>query len=133
MADKGVLATAIARIARQQDRLIPVYHQISWYEALREAETAQRLFISQQSRRAGSAEKIDSLQKFILDAVRAKPSMTHVELLAKLCQEQNDAGPIVEVAEGAISFLDSKDRLRSAPNTGLKDRLSRAKKKLNSL
>ena len=132
MADEAVLATAIAHIARQQDRLLPVYHQISLYEALRESETARRRFITQQSRRAGSVEKVDTLQNFILDVVRAKPRMTHVELLAELRQEENNDGQIVEVTEASVSFLTSRGRLRSAPITGLKDRLSRAKKRLNS-
>ena len=132
MADEAVLETAIATLSSQVNRLVPVYYQMSFYEALRESETAKRRFITQQSRRAGSAEKVDALQKFILDALRAKPGMTHVELLAVLGREQNIDGPIVEVDEASVSFLDSRGRLRSAPITGLKDRLSRARKKLNS-
>ena len=132
MADEAVLETAIATLSSEVNKFLPVYYQTSFYEALRESESTKRRFIAQQSRRAGSAEKVDVLQKFILDALRAKPRMTHVELLAVLGREQNIDGPIVEVDEASVSFLDSRGRLRAAPLTGLKDRLSRARKKLNS-
>jgi hypothetical protein len=58
--------------------------------------------------------------------------MTHVELLAALRREQKSKGPIVEVDEDQVHFLDSRGHLHSAPITGLKDRLSRARRKLSS-
>src|SRR5205807_1390750 len=78
MADEAVLETTIATLSSQVNRLVPVYHQTSFYEALRESETTKRRFITQQTRRAGSAERADALRKFILDALRVKPGMTHV-------------------------------------------------------
>lgn len=118
-------------MAAETQRRLPIRWQVSIYEALRDAEIAKRRFLAEQSRRAGSAEKTDALQTFIIEAVRANSSITVVQLLDKLRQAQQPGGLIEDIDDEAIFFVDAKGRLKTARVTGLKDRLSRARKKLD--
>jgi hypothetical protein len=77
MEDPAILETALRSMAAETQRRLPIRWQVSIYEALRDAEIAKRRFLAEQSRRAGSAEKTDALQTFIIEA-------TVVQLLDKL-------------------------------------------------
>jgi hypothetical protein len=66
----------------------------------------------------------------ILAIARKNPSVTERELLAEL-EKRKLGSVVVDIDEklGKISF-DSNRKEKSAPIKGLKDRLSRAKKKI---
>jgi hypothetical protein len=131
MEDQAILRAALKSMAAETQRRLPIPWQISIYEALRTAETTKRQFLAEQSRRAGSAEKTDALQMFIIEAMRANRPITAVELLDKLRQAQQPGGLIEDIDEEVISFVDVKGRGKTARVSGLKDRLFRARKKLD--
>src|ERR1700730_2686543 len=131
MKDPAILRAALRSMAAETQRQVPIPWQISIYGALLHAEIANRQFLADQSRRAGSAAKTDALQMFIINVVRANRSITHVQLLDKLRQAQQPGGLIEDIDNELISFVDGKGRGKTARISGLKDRLSRARKKLD--
>lgn len=83
------------------------------------------------SKKGGEGNKADALQKHILELVQLNPKITSSQLLDQLAS-QKGSGLIEDIDEDTILFLNQNDRLKNASVYGLKDRLSRAKKKLNS-
>lgn len=79
-------------------------------------------------RKGGRASKTDPLQKLIVRVVRQRPFITAKELESYL-EAHQDADPIIEICGGIIRFWNHDGSEKSAPLSGLKDRLSRAKKK----
>ena len=149
MNDPLVRDIALARVESDFKRYIPARYQISLELALVEAEQSKRHF----SRRGGRADKTDALQDFIIAILRKEPKITVTQLLVKLRLATQPGGPIEEVTDKDISYIEQKDKeralkdatrrgrggrtpvesvSRSAPISGLKDRLSRARKKLKS-
>jgi hypothetical protein len=82
-----------------------------------------------------SLQKSDALQQAILSLVRRNPDITEVKLKDMLTRDRFPE-LIQDVDEDTICFVrpdGSKDgRLKEAPLSGLKHRLSRAKKALKS-
>jgi hypothetical protein len=132
MEDPAVLELALSSMAAEAQRPLPTRWQVSIYDALREAETAKSGILFEQSRRAGSVEKIDALQAFIIGAVRTNGSITLPQLLDRLHGQQQPGGWLEDIDRETISFLDAKHRSKSAPVSGLKDRLCRARKKIDA-
>ena len=92
-------------------------------------EKANAIMKAKQSKIAKNSRR-DALQIEILGIVQKKPQITSAQLLAELQSLQN-IRTIVEVTGEEISFAsDDKGNLNAAPISGLKDRLSRAKKEL---
>jgi len=79
-------------------------------------------------RSGGLARKSDRLQLLIEQLVREAPEMTQRELLHQL-KRKISLGTIVAIEEHWVQFRVSKNKLKSAPISGLKDRLHRAKRK----
>jgi hypothetical protein len=129
--DKALLETALLSLRSEIDMRVAVYNQKSLNKALQEAELAKQRFLSQQGQPGGRAHKSDPLQDIILDYVRRRPSITASDL-KKLQDEFIPGGVIREIGKKAIAFTNRDDRSKEAPISGLKDRLSRAKKKLAS-
>jgi hypothetical protein len=102
---------------------------------LADVEEGNRRFSSERAREAGRAKKPDALHPAILDLVRKDPSMTVAKLKGMLTRDRFP-GLIEDVDEEEIWFRQpdgSEDgRLEGARVSGLKDRLSRAKKALKS-
>jgi hypothetical protein len=148
MSDPLVRDIALARVQSDFKRYPPAEYQISLEAALLEAEESKRRF----SRRGGRADKSDALQDFIIAVLRKQPKITVAQLLDKLRLAAQPGGPIEEVTNEEIAFVQQMNKRvrrgatregqggrepregasRSAPITGLKDRLSRARKKLKS-
>jgi hypothetical protein len=146
MSDPLVRSIALDRVASDFKRYIPAKYQISLEAALVEAEQSKRHF----SQRGGRADKSDALQDFILAVLRKQPKITVTLLLEKLRLAAQPGGPIEEVTNEEIAFVEQMNKRarwgatregqggrepresasRSAPISGLKDRLSRARKKL---
>jgi hypothetical protein len=148
MSEPVVRDIALDRVESDFKRHIPARYQISLELALVEAEQSKRHF----SRRGGRADKTDALQDFIIAVLRKKPNITVTQLLDKLKLAAQPGSPIEEVTDEEIAFVQQMDKRgrrgatregqggrsprenasRSAPISGLKDRLSRARKKLKS-
>ncbi len=79
----------------------------------------------------GKAAKPDALQRLIIDLVRARPKITERELQRELEAAHDRRQVVDDIADGKI-FFPKTGALKEAPISGLKDRLSRAKRKLNS-
>lgn len=100
-------------------------------------ESAYQIYLecsSYFSKLGGRAMKEDPLQKYILELVQTRPRITSTQLLKVLVNEVR-CGLIEEVDkddEGLIYFKNGKGKRNDAEISGLKDRLSRAKKKINS-
>jgi hypothetical protein len=130
--DNALLETALLSLRSEIDMRVAVYNQKSLNKALQEAELAKQRFLSQQGQNGGRVHKSDPLQDIILDYVRRRPPITASELLKKLQDDFIPGGVIQEIGKKAIAFTNRDDRSKEAPISGLKDRLSRAKKKLAS-
>jgi hypothetical protein len=134
MADQMIRETAYARAASELAR-VPIRHLASIEKLLEEAEGDKQRFLSLQGRRGGQAKGPDALGQAILDLVRKEPGMTVAELQGILTRERFPR-LIEDVEDETIWFVQpdgSKDgQSKKAPISGLKDRLSRAKKTLKS-
>jgi hypothetical protein len=135
IADEDIRDAAFARFSDEQARRVPICNRMTIEKLLADAEADKKRFLSQQSRKGGRAKKSDALQQEISKLVQSDPTITEAKLKAMLTRERFP-GLIVDVGEGTICFVQpdgSKDgRLKESPRSGLKDRLSRAKKAVNS-
>ena len=131
MANEEILAAALEALAFEDQRRVPVYFRNTFQHALAEADDARRRFLGQQSRKGGRARKSDPLQDLIVDIARQRPNITERELLEWL-KDQCPIPPIAEIVDETISFASRDGRLAEAPISGLKDRLSRAKKQIRN-
>jgi hypothetical protein len=137
MAAPPVLEFAIEdwRSEMQSGQPIGYWKSLDYF--LAHAERAKQQFGLAQ--KGGRAEKRDSLQKLIIEIVRKEPNIGVEQLLVKL-KETDDI--IDEIADGKIYFRSSDTEklasakeiviLRSAKISGLKHRLTRARKKTHS-
>ena len=134
MKDDAVREAALGRLFDEQKRNVPVRNQATIEYLLAVAEAEKRRFLSQHARKGGQAKKTDALQQEIVKLVRRDPAITEARLKDMLTSDRFSE-LIVEFDEETISFQpgDSKHgRLKEARISGLKDRLSRAKKSLKS-
>jgi hypothetical protein len=141
MADPLIRTVALDMMATDVKMHIPLRHQKSHYSAIHEAERiigtvmesekgVQR-FASRLASKGGRAKKTDLLRRWIEDAVREQPRITEPQLRQRLIREQRVA-PIQEVTQNRVYFDTPSGGSKWCPLSGLKDRLSRAKRKINS-
>jgi hypothetical protein len=135
IADPVLWRSVKQELDRDQMRGVPIAGQESIEFLLERADRLRRDVNTESARRAGRAPKADALQQYIVALVRKRPDITSRQLLAHLEQERWN-GLIVEIADGMVCFLQPdgiKDgRTKETPISGLKDRLSRAKKQVHS-
>jgi len=131
----GLLTAAMKILEDDRARGIPVRNWRSLEWALRHAEKvsrAQRLVLRKAIReaalRAARAPKQDALGERIEKVTARRPDITELELL-ELLKAEKGLGLIVDVHGGVISFKNGK-RDKASPISGLRNRLSRTKKKL---
>jgi len=84
------------------------------------------------ARKGGRAPKTDALQALIQNCVRKLPNISQQELRHQL-KKHLGLGTIMAIDNQGIQFVARKGMLKTAPISGLKDRLSRAKLKIYSL
>lgn len=95
---------------------------------LKRAITARQQAVSdEQRRRASLPRKVDPLQQLIEQIVRSRPKISCKELERALRGEIGK-GVIFDIDETEISLID--DKRAPVPLSGLKDRLTRAKRKI---
>ena len=131
MADEAIREIAFEAIATETRKGLPIYYQKSICEALADADRARKRFMSQHARKGGLAGKTDALQELIEQIVRRNSAITVRALEARLIELQG-IEPIQDFSNGTISFTNRDGRTKDAALSGLKDRLSRAKKKVGS-
>lgn len=68
----------------------------------------------------------------VTEEVQKRPAITVTDLLKHLQSLQDLRQVVDDIDEEAISFTDRNGHPKNAPISGLKDRLSRAKKALKS-
>ena len=140
MKDPVLREAAFARLRSERMRGVTVKEQITLdgalaaeeQTALKSADHIEARVVSRRARRAGSVAKVDGLQGFINSIVEKRPKITVPELLDKIRAEVGSGGPIVDLDKTSIWFVGAHDQSRSATISGLKDRLSRAKRKMKS-
>jgi hypothetical protein len=140
MADEDIVSVAMNDIHSECARQVPVYNQKSFEEALKIAADAKvrfqkhtaKSFQTAFSKKGGAAPKLDALQKLILEIARRNPHITQTELLDEL--ENRERGSVVIDIDRQLGIIDFKNKSdrdgKLARISGLKDRLSRAKKKI---
>jgi hypothetical protein len=131
MADDVLRTTAFELMNDELCRGVPTKSQLSIYQAFTNVTAIARQFRTEQARKGGKALKTDALHVLIEQIVSRRPNMTCPELIEQL-QADTGIAPIEDVDGDAIHFTDHYGRSNQAPLTGLKDRLSRAKKKIRS-
>jgi hypothetical protein len=135
LADEDFRETAFARLSDEQARRVPLKSQLTLERALADAERDKKRILSQQARKGGRAKKSDALQQAIESLVRLYPDITEAKVKDMLTRERYP-GLIDDVDEDTIWFVQpdgsEEGRLKKAPISGLKHRLSRAKRALKS-
>lgn len=126
--DPVLLQAAIAGVRREQDRFVPVYNQLPFEAHLAIAADIKAHVLKSRAKRGGSAKKADALQQLIEKLVGRNPDLSERDLGARLNRETYPT-VIEDVDEDTIYYKGKKGALKEAPLSGLKDRLSRAKKK----
>jgi hypothetical protein len=131
MRNEQLRKAAFRMINSEVRRRVPVQSQMSLYEAFHEAHLIGAGLSTEQARKAGRAKKTDLLQQLINSIVIRSPRITVTQLEGQLKSLQG-AETIEEIGEKTITFARANGTLKEAKRSGLKDRLSRAKKNLNS-
>jgi uncharacterized protein YihD (DUF1040 family) len=132
VADPAIRETAFEAMNAEQKKRVPIYYQTSIYAALAASEGANQRCLSQQARKGGWAEKADQLQRLIEELVTHNPSLTLRQLKDKLRADQGIA-PIQDIDDEVVFFTNFDERTKTAPFSGLKHRLTRARKTARKL
>jgi hypothetical protein len=131
MANEAVRVSAFEVMEAQQLQGMPLRHRATLERALEDVERIRHRSLLQQARKGGRATKTDALQSLIERIVARRPSISAEQLLDALGDHER-IPPIQDIVDGVIEFTDHKGAGKNAPISGLKDRLSRAKKKIRS-
>jgi hypothetical protein len=100
------------------------------HRVLHEGALNEALHGKSRQRQNARMPRPDALQELIIAILKAKPGLTESQLLREL--ENNQWHGVIEEIDGAVIIFNDKGRLKEAPISGLKDRISRARKKANS-
>jgi hypothetical protein len=130
MASSATLDVALDVLRAEQIRGVPIRHQTSLYKALEDAESTGKRFLMEYASKGGKAKKHDALQILIEEIIIREPSISALQL-AKQLEAYQGIDVIEDIADGSIWFTNG-DRSKEAKQSGLKDRLLRAKRKLQS-
>ena len=139
----GLLEGAMAELEEDAERFLSLAQHRGLEKAVRDFNRRLPLYQpliargirSEQARVAGSAKKTDRLQELIVELVRENPRLTAPQLRVRLEGLKRQKGPLDYVVvedfdDENICFVRKDGKGDSAPISRLKDRLSRAKKKL---
>jgi hypothetical protein len=110
-------------------RGVPVKHRKTFELALADAEQGTRLVRQRFSRMGGKAHKQDALQRLIVEKVQQNPKVHQQELFHSL-RADIGKGTIVsmDVQSNTIQFWTETGKLKTVSLSGLKDRLSKARR-----
>ena len=130
--DPALCEIAMSDLSAEEARMVPVRNRQSLEQALAQAEKSRTIFQRSFSAKGEKAAKADGLGSVSLDIVRAEPDINAQGLLYKI-RKMTPNGPtvVLKVDRNQIHFEDN-GKEKTARVSGLKDRLSRAKKKMLS-
>jgi hypothetical protein len=97
--------------------------------ALKEAENLKRRFQFRLAQQGGRARKADALTLLIEKMVASRPGITLSELRRELNRLWEARAIVQDIDENEISYVNQGGRMKTVRISGLKDRLSRAKRK----
>lgn len=132
MANDVIRAAAFEALKAQMLRAVPIFYQAPLEQLLEDAARNELRFSRGRARKGGIARKADSLQLLIEDIVRRHPDISESQLLEKLCVCQTTHHVVQDIDDGTIFFTIPSGHIKEALVSGLKHRLSRAKKKVRS-
>jgi hypothetical protein len=128
-------------LSSESERMVAFGSRKSYEQGLADADYSRGVFWEDFSRRGGKVAKTDALQSWIMEAVRAERGISTHELLLKIKKLAN-LGHSIFARVGRESgfsesdsdhiYFDNNGKPKTAPVSGLKDRLSRAKKEILS-
>jgi hypothetical protein len=131
MADEVLRTFAFREMESEAQRGTPLYCRKTPEQALADAAALKSSLNTQKARQAAKARRIDALQELIEGEVQLNPRITWKQLLRQLPEAAERAGVSPSVAGNKIEFV-HRGQCREAPISGLKDRLSRARRNQNS-
>jgi hypothetical protein len=139
ISDETIYQQATEIMRSESARRVPIKLRTSIEKALADATMPRKLSHTEFSRRGGRTPKPDTLQLLIEEIVSPNLGMKQQPLFHALKKEIGN-GVIVSIdgrSEGLagvkeIHFIDHDGKLKTAPLSGLKDRLRRAKAKIKS-
>jgi hypothetical protein len=135
--DKTLLELALADLKSEHDRGVPVRAQKTIEKAFEDVENLRTLLHARFSRKGGQKRKSDVLQDMVDGFVSQNPDISEKDLLSRLKKEIGE-GTIESIESEAdclagdqplTRYVDENGKEMKASVRGLKDRLSRAKKK----
>jgi hypothetical protein len=122
---------ALETLASEELRGLPIRLRTDLPEALQRGALLQQRLQTRQAHLAAKAKRPDALQGLIAEILKQKPRITWKELLRELKEDSGPAGVVISVGNTKIEFMD-RGRVEEASISGLKDRLSRARRSLES-
>lgn len=132
--DPALRTEALKQIQDDHRRQVPVYNQRTLERALLQAEESVEALIpvvrKNQARHAARAPRFDPLRHLIETLVAESPAITCTLLLSKLSQHVG-SGVIEDIDDETIGYV-VDGQGKSLPISRLKDRLTRARKKVSS-
>jgi hypothetical protein len=136
-ADPKLLEQAISNLDSESVRAVPIYNRMTFEAALEEAVQAKERFHTRVARQGGKAAKTDRLGLRIQQLAMQHPTIHINELWHQLRKEVGN-GLIVAIDPDSnepgcvrkIHYHTGDGKIKTAPMSGLKHRLARAKAKL---
>ena len=129
----AVLRLGTYHLNRHISGAIPIQRWPSFESILADAEedcaVVAPLIRSESARDAGAKSKKDNLTKVIESQLKKRPNLSERELVAHLKAHHREYA-IDEITESEIFFVDGRARSKTIPISGLRCRLSRAKKRM---
>jgi hypothetical protein len=131
--DVELVNSAVALMRSEETRSIPVYSRFTFENALDQANVVKTSTLRHQALKGGLAAKGDPLNRFIEQVMSRRPDMSCNELLQRI-RDQAPLFPIESVNDEEIVVRRDPTGIdvKSVPISGLKDRHSRARRKVRS-
>lgn len=131
MSNEIVLEMAVETINSSREINLPIRDRLTFEAALADSDRNFEKVKKEFSKKGGLALKEDTLQIFIIELVKSSPNITSTEL-RKVLDKEIGGDLIHSIEDHVISFWNHTGNMKDASLNGLKDRLYRAKKKMNS-
>jgi hypothetical protein len=136
--DPAIVQMALRRLNSDLSRGVALSQLSSFEHFLSEAEEDRKIALAELAHRGGKAPKGDALNDLIAERLHKYPLMGVAQLLAELAGEIG-AGVVTSIDKPSdllagdipcIHYVNDDGKPKTASIPGLKDRLSRAKRKI---
>jgi hypothetical protein len=129
LADEGTCALVLKDLARQT--MYGDFRRYSLYESSIHATENQALVLSALGKKGKKARRPDAFELLCTDIVKRWPQISEIEFVEAITARKG-LGVVSDVDEAEIHVTIDGKLIQEIPISGLKDRLSRLKKKLRS-